>query len=258
MYRSHSYALYILGAVLLWWASAALPTATAQEMPEGEPQSSVRPEFAASFIVAQPTGAFYDNLGRAGVGGNLYLGLGFNQSPFAIGIDFSFAIYGSNTQTVPFSRTIRSVTVDVTTTNNFVQPHLVLRLQQPEGIVRPYLDGLVGFKYLFTETRIRDEDRFDNDEIASSTNFDDVAFSYGAGAGLDVRLYRFRSTEPKGPRALYLKLGAQYLLGGEAEYLREGELEDLNDNGVIDDTDLDIRRSRTNTFIPQIGVALTF
>lgn len=160
--------------------------------------------------------------------------------------------------TVPFSSIVGPrVQVEVVTTNNILQPHLVLRLQPTDGRVRPYLDGLFGFKYLFTETRVRDEDDFDDDaDIASTTNFRDATISGGVGAGLDVRVYR---GAPKGEvRTVSLHLGLQYLAGGQAEYLAEGNLEDTNDNGQLDDSELNIRRSTTPLLQPQLGVTLQF
>jgi hypothetical protein len=50
----------------------------------------------------------------------------------------------------------------------------------------------------------------------------------------------------------------QYLYGQEAEYLAEGEIEDVNENGRIDDEELDIRRSQTTLIQPQIGVTVRF
>lgn len=220
-----------------------------------EPRFSGEGSF--SFTVGVPTGAFRDNIDDPGFGGNVFAGLRFGSSPFVLGLDLNFLVYGRSRDTVPFSSTVGPrVLVDVITTNSIVQPHLALRLQPSDGVVRPYVDGLVGFKYLFTETTVRDDDRFDDADIASTTNFDDFAFSGGAGAGLDVRVYRGASG--KDVRDVSLHLGVQYLVGQEAEYLAEGDLNDDNGNGRLDDDELDIRRSTTTLIQPQIGVALRF
>jgi hypothetical protein len=220
---------------------------------------SPRVQGSARLAVGIPTGEFADNIDGVGFGGNFYVGAVFPEAPFGVGLDLGFLVYGRDTRNVPFSTTVGpAVTVDVITTNSIVQPHLVLRLQPPSGPVRPYLDGLVGFKYLFTETRVRDEDRVDNDDdgdIASTTNFDDLAFSGGVGAGIYIRLVKGGK---KAFRSLSLDIGAQYLLGQEAEYLAEGALTDDNRNGVLDEGELDIRRSATTLIQPQIGVALMF
>ena len=233
----------------------ALPTASAQSSPESPDR--IRPEASLNFTIGFPTGEFRDNIDDPGFGGSIYGGLQLGQSPVAIGVDLNFLVYGRSRQSVPFSQTVGpAVQVDVVTTNSIVQPHLTARLQPQDGTFRPYLAGLVGFKYLFTETEVRDDDRQDRDPIASTTNFDDFAFSGGAAAGMNIRLYR--TAPEKTLRDVSLHLGVQYLYGQEAEYLAEGEIEDVNENGRIDDEELDIRRSRTTLIQPQIGVTVRF
>ena len=179
-----------------------------------------------------------------------------------LGLDVAFLGYGHTTDQVPFSSTVGPrVPVEVSTSNNVLETHLSARLQRRRGRFRPYAEGLVGFKYLFTRTRIGDDDFGDNfgddfgDEVASSTNYDDFALSGGAGAGFDVRVFR-QEEAAKTVQAVSLRLGVQYLLGTEAEYLAEGELADENGNGRLDEDELDVRRSRTTFLQPQFGVTL--
>ena len=82
--------------------------------------------------------------------------------------------------------------MDVTTKNKVFQTHFVLRLQSRAGRLRPYVEGLAGFKYLFTRTTIGEDDFRENfgEEVAGSTNYDDFALSGGARAGIDVRVFR--------------------------------------------------------------------
>jgi hypothetical protein len=193
------------------------------------------------------------------VGGGLhgYIGGWIGRRPLLVGLDLGILNYGRTTDQVPFSRTVGPrVPVEVSTNNNVVETHLSLRLQPRTGRFRPYVEGLAGFKYLFTRTTVGDDD-FGNDElgddIAESTNYDDFALSGGAGAGIDVRVYQQR--EPgKTLRAVDVHLGVQYLLGQEAEYLAEGDLTDENENGQLDRSELDVRRSRTTFLQPQFGV----
>ena len=232
-----------------------VPPAVGQDAPPGP---SFTGEGSLSFTVGVPSGEFRDQIDDLGFGGSVFAGVRFGASPFVLGLDLNVLVYGRSRDTVPFSGTVGPrVQVDVVTTNSIVQPHLALRLQPADGLVRPYVDGLVGFKYLFTETSVRDDNRDrDDDPIASTTNFDDFAFSGGAGAGLDVRVYR--GTTADGVRDVSLHLGVQYLIGQEAEYLAEGDLIDDNNNGRLDPDELDIRRSTTTLVQPQIGVSLRF
>lgn len=213
---------------------------------------AVRPQGSIRFLVGVPQGEFRDNVDNPGFGLDVFGGLGLGRSPVVIGLDVGFLIYGRERRREPFSNTIPDVTVDVETTNNIFQTHVVLRLQPPDGAIRPYADALVGFKYLFTQTRIESERFGDNEAIASSTNFDDFALSYGVGGGLTIELYRPQG-EDKDVQSIALQLGAQYLLGSEADYLRKGSIR--RENGSIA---FDVERSRTTFLEPYLGVAVQF
>jgi hypothetical protein len=207
-------------------------------------------------MVGVPVGEFADNVDQVGYGADLYAGAMLGTSPFQIGLDVSFLVYGRSRRAVPFSSTVGpAVEVDVVTTNSIVQPHVVLRVQPPTGVFRPYVDGLVGFKYLFTETRV--EDDRSNESIASTNNFNDFAWSGGLGGGVDIRIASSQSETGQTQR-YFINLGVQYLLGQEAEYLAEGELVDSNSDGVLSDDELPIRRSRTNLIQPTIGFTVAF
>ena len=202
-----------------------------------------------------PVGGFGANIGTGG-GLHFFIGGYLEGLPLTLGLDVGYIGYGRSLDTMPISQTIGPrVTVDVETRNSVVQPHLVLRLQPKTGIVRPFLDGLVGFKYLFTRTSIRDNRRLGNpgDRVATTTNYDDIAFSAGGGAGVDLRLYQ-QGDPSKDIRSISLHVGVQYLWGGRAAYLTEGELIDADEDGQLNGDELPVRRSRTTLLQPQIGV----
>jgi len=230
--------------LLLLWSAQSTP-ATAQ----------VQPEVTGNFSVGLPQGGFGDNVSRAGVGGTLMAGLRFPGTPALIGLDFGYMNYGIERRSEPFSSTIPDVRVNVRTTNDIILTHLLLRMQPEDGAVRPHVDGLFGFKYLFTSTRIEDRGSRDRDPIASSVNFDDIALSFGVGGGIDIRLAQPtpRSDGQPSIRAVYLNLGARYLFGEEAEYLRRGSIDRTGDRLAFD-----VRRSRTDLLTFGLGVTLQF
>lgn len=209
------------------------------------PSPAVAQEAALNVIVGIPQGDFGDRA-EAGIGGDLYGGLRLGESPVTIGAKLGIMIYGHERRREPFSTTIPDVTVDVTTSNDILLGHFVLRLRPPgDGAFVPYVDGLFGFKYLFTETEINSR-RFD--DVASSTNFDDFALSYGGGAGLMIRVHR------GGNRDAFLQLGADYMVGTEADYLLEGSIERDDDGNV----NFDVQRSKTTILTPRIGVLFEY
>ena len=207
---------------------------------------------AVNFIVGVPQNEFETNVDNNGYGIDLEGGVVFAPAPFMLGGDIGFLVYGSESRNEPFSTTIPDVTVDVNTTNNIVFANLFLRLQPDFGFVKPYADGIIGFKYLFTRTTIENEG-FDDEEIASSTNFDDTAFSYGFGGGVHIRLTTLGGFENETGPTLLLHLGARLLKGSEAEYLKEGSIR--RENGEVE---FDVEKSETDILLFRIGLGLEF
>jgi hypothetical protein len=183
-----------------------------------------------NFLMAYPQSSFKDNVDRTfyGLSGEFLYRL--PRSPLSVGVSLEYLNYGSETRTGPLSVEIPDVYVDVTTRNSILSAAAVLRLSPAGGPFCPYVEGLVGFNYLFTYTSISDDDNW-SDDIASTTNFDDWALTYGAGAGTVVRALDIRSQEGRSRFSLYLDIGLRFLKGGTAQYLREGSI--LRDGGNI-------------------------
>lgn len=140
-----------------------------------------------------------------------------------LGVELGFMVYGSETRREPFSSTIPNVFVDVTTRNNFFLAHLLVRLQPHTGAVRPYLQGMVGLNYLYTRTSIENTGNV-GEEIASSEDAIDNAFSYGGGVGGMIRVWSRDDEDTGGLEEVLIDLDARYVLGQEARYLKEGSI----------------------------------
>jgi hypothetical protein len=202
-----------------------------------------------NFTLAFPMGEFKDNVDRLGYGGSVHF-LFWDQTsklPFSFGLNLGFINYGSESRREPFSHTIPDVTVDVDRSNNLVNFHLLFQIAPPPSTVTPYAELLFGGSYLFTETQIKSRGI---EEVASSTNFDDFAWSYGGGGGLMILLNDNISDDVG---ALFLDLKVRYLLGTEAEYLKEGSVT------IIDgDVHYDVTRSKTDLLTAHLGVVAYF
>lgn len=205
-----------------------------------------------NFLVSYPQNGFKNNVDRTfyGVSGEFFFRL--PRSPFLVGISLEYLNYGSETRTGPLSVDIPEVWVDVTTRNCIFSSAVVLRLSPAGGPFCPYVEGLVGFNYLFTYSSVSDDDDW-SDDIASTTNFDDWVFTYGAGAGAVVRVLDVRGREGRSAFSLYLDMGLRYLKGGNAEYLREGSI--LRGRGYITYTPL---TSTTDLLKTRVGIAFRF
>ena len=211
--------------------------------------------FGVHFTVASPQGEFRDNVDRNGYGisGNGMIRMGL--LPMKLGLELGYVRYGSESRREPLSTTIPDVTVRVQNDNNIFLGHILLRVQPPLGPlvkVTPYIDGLVGFNYLFTETKIEDVDKFT--EVVSSTNFDDLTLSYGIGGGL---MFKLADLGAPGPglniMGILLDIKVRYLHGGEAEYLKKGSIRRENGKVFYDAT-----KSKTDLMLYQLGIVFSF
>jgi hypothetical protein len=200
-------------------------------------------------LLGSPQKEFRKNVDNVGFGIAGNAGYAPEDTPFMLGVEFGFMNYGSSDRREAFSTTIPDVFVKVSTTNNFILGHAILRLQPNTRVFRPYLQGMIGFNYLFTETKIENVN-VTGQEVASSNNLSDGAFSYGGGAGLMFLVHRANDGSVMD---LFVDLGARYVFGGEAEYLKEGSIRNVNGRVVYD-----ILKSRTDLLVVQVGISVRF
>ena len=247
------------------------PTARAEVLPGGTDvladgmaaapvESSWRPQLEINFATAFPMGEFGNQVHDPGFGASLFGGVGLPGWPVVLGAELSFLNYGSDSQDEIVRTSIGDVDGRLTTTNDIVMGHLVVRIQPRSGWVRPYLDGVFGFKNFTTDTIVTvpeltsdPDDPFDDTATIDSENeVDDTALSYGAGGGLDIRLIEWTGSSG-GTSELRLNLGARYLFGSRVKYLKEGSIR--RENG---EASFDVLRSKTDMLIVQVGFSGEF
>jgi hypothetical protein len=214
--------------------------------------SNERFQASADFTLGIPQGEFRQNVDRVGIGGYGYFAYKFKNSPFSAGASIGVLVYGSDTRAEFLSSSIPEVEVDVTTRNYILMCHFVFRVEPLEGDFRPYVEGLIGFHYLWTETGIYDQGCC-NERIASSVNLSDFAWSFGAGCGMMMKVYENRKNNERNPFAIFVDLGARFLKGGKAEYLREGSIYQENGRLIYD-----IRMSNTDLITTRLGLSFAF
>jgi hypothetical protein len=195
-------------------------------------------------------GDFRENVQfSAGLTGHVDFGLG--GGPVSIGAEGTYLWYGSESRDVPLVG-IPNLAVGVGTSNDMFLLHGRVRVQRPDGRVRPYVDGLVGFNYIATTTSIDAEETcyyigstyYCDDDGDSITNLDDFVLSAGGGAGV---MFAFGAS----PHSMRLDLSLRYLYGGEAEYLTEGDIRWPEEGPVI----FQPHRSRTDMLMVYVGLA---
>lgn len=230
----------LLALLPLALALAARPAASQWD---DEPRRPTGFYAGGSLAYADPRGEFADFVDD-GFGGTGHVLYALGGSPFALRLDGGVVVYGRERQRVPLSSTIGGrILVDLETTNNIAFIGVGPQIGVPSGRLSPYVNGFAGVSYLYTESSV--EGTRSDEEFASTTNFDDAVFSWGAGGGLYVPLRR-------GASPISLDLGVVYHVNGEARYLREG--------GIIDNPDGSITlrpvRSEADLLTVRLGVSV--
>jgi hypothetical protein len=202
------------------------------------------------FSLAFPMGEFEENVKQTGVGlnGEFFFLTPKPKMPVGLGLNFAYYIYGTEKRTEAFQPNIPEVRVDVERTNNLTNFHLVFLVAPAYGRFRPYLEGLFGGAYFYTESSVKS--RYNDEPIAQDVNFDDWAWSYGVGGGLTYLV----SGDPKiNNDAVFVDFKVRYLYGSEAEYLKKGSI--IIDNGQLI---YDVSKSKTDLLSAHLGVRFFF
>ena len=206
------------------------------------------------FAMGFPQNEFKENVDDISYGASGYFTYRLPNSPLSVGLSFSYLMYGHESREELLSSYVPEVWVDVNTTNAMILGHFLLRLQPPTGRLRPYLDGLIGFKLLTTDTRVRSQKFNDDEPIASSNHLRDTALSFGAGAGIMICAYAAPRRPNRGsPFAVYVDLGVRYLKGGNTEYMIEGSLIREGDEIIFE-----VYESTTDITSMHFGVSFSF
>lgn len=201
-------------SLLLAGASAA----HGQQAPAAVAASPPRFSAALALQVAEPQRDLARNI-DTGVGLEAGLITRLDRAgALALRFDAGFVTYDQETREVPLTSTIGGrILVDLTTRNNILTLGVGPQLMAPRGSVRPYVNANVGAAYYFTQSSVKGS--HSGESFASTTNFDDWAFAYGAGAGVYVPVMR------RVPVAL--DVGVRYHRNGTVQYLRAGSITDL-------------------------------
>ncbi|MGD2091703.1 MAG: hypothetical protein PVH61_36355 [Candidatus Aminicenantes bacterium] len=199
-----------------------------------------------AFSMGFPQGEFKDNVDHIALGVDLTFGIKLGKSPFMLGLDLGVLNYGSDRR-CEYLYGVPEFQFKVIHDYNLLQGLVFLRFQPAKNArVRPYIDALAGFNYLWSDTSLDDHG---DEEITLAVNYDDFAFSYGLGGGVLVKLGRKR------PRRVefFIDLRARYIFGGKAEYLTEGSI-------LVDEQEVTylVYESRTDLLTFQIGFGLNF
>ena len=199
-----------------------------------------------------PVGAFNDHVSQEGFALGIHYGVKLRKAPVYVGFELSAGFYGY-THRHEYMNGIPEVRFDVETFNNIVQGHFLLRAEARRGAVRPFVEGLAGLSYFFTDTTIS-EHEFPWEEVASDINSDDLTVAAGAGGGLAIHLGWSRRRHPDRARGeTVIEVKVRYMAGGRAKYLKQGSI-------VVegDDVTYTLERSATSFVTAQVGISFRY
>ena len=207
---------------------------------EGVPRHYLGGELMA----ASPQGEFHDYVNSGWGGGIHYLLRVDRDGWLALRADASLINYGHERQRVILSPTVGGrIGLDLVTDNNIAFFGAGPQVGVPTGAIRPYANGFAGVSYIFTESSVRGTSS--GETFASTTNFDDSSFAYGAGGGLYIPVGHGRNP-------VSLDMGVTYRHNGTAEYLREGDITDNPDGSIT----LHPVFSETNLLTFHVGISV--
>lgn len=236
-------AAFLLVATVILLPAAA-EQAQAQligEAPDEETTTSSLPRGYVSLGAkgAQPLEDFADYIDFGyGFGGSVSHALD-PQRVFSIRANVDYLIYGHES-----SRFYAyGYEYETTRSNNILSVGVGPHIASPAGAVRPYINGTVGFSYFSTSTSISSP--YYDEDVDSWTDFSDGVMAWTAGGGVLIPL-------TSSARPVLLNIGATYHGNGEAEYLREGSIEEDPETGRLYFTPI---RSQTNLVVYTLGVS---
>lgn len=205
-----------------------------------------------NFFLGFPQSEFKKNVDSIGCGGSGHFAYNFPRSSISVGASFGVLVYGREGRTESLSTQTLDFDVNEVTTNMIYMCHFLVRVQPQKGMIRPYLDGLIGFNYLSTTTSVKSYRCGETHNIASSNIQNDLALSWGTGGGVMIQVYS-KKRKKRNPFVIYIDLGAHYMWSKEAEYMKEGSIHLENDQVFYD-----IYKSTTDLLTGHIGVTFAF
>ncbi|MEM6965947.1 MAG: hypothetical protein AAF573_14360 [Bacteroidota bacterium] len=120
--------------------------------------------------------------------------------------------------------------------------HFVVRFYpEIDYWVRPYFEGALGMKSLFTRTVIKDRTGGINETINSQFDQSDFALSLGGAVGFEIPIKK---------EYLFVEAKCSFYKGFTAEYYAR---RDDYQGSLIPINAFEIRKSNTDFIVPQIG-----
>jgi len=199
--------------------------------------------------VAQPLGEFasqYNGL-PAGIGGTFSMPV--SRSPIEWGVGYAWNSMGSS------DRDIVALIHQDSSGNIYSEGKLAIRstssrymvharIRPLSGKIQPYADAFTGIETFKTTTTITLDNSGYSSELTTNRDHLDMTFLYGWALGLRYRV----------APGVYLEARYENITGGKVQYVDDASISVNNDNSIA----FDLKESRTNKAVYQLGIAIGF
>jgi len=192
-----------------------------------------------------PSGEFKDVNDNAALGVRGHIMYNPNRKvPLYFGLELGYSNMGNSRQ---YFYDAWFDTWEANASSNIFSLQFKFRVQQPKVMsVRPFAEGIIGWNDFFSTVNIQRQSYFGpgypggyNDSYGTSSKAQ-WAMTYGAGAGLDIKLNKEGN--------LWLEIKGAYMVGRKAKYYVDPY---FTSGGQVVFTE---KESETNMVIPQVGV----
>lgn len=245
--------------IILLICTGSSSVSLAQQQQPGEKQ------FGINMVWGYAQGSFEDNFDRPMPGIVLSFGGRTAGLPLVLSTEIGWMSYGfDNFLELQFPSSTNIVLppsfVNVDTKNSILLTHLVARIAPFETVIAPYIEGLVGFKYVSTNIGVESQILYnedsdiiinDNDRILTSSDYRSFAISYGFGAGVNIQIFKGSLGFHNENSTISIHAGAQYLFGSKADYLTENSIQPVTNTIGFEQVE-----SNTDMLIPKFGFSL--
>lgn len=190
-----------------------------------------------------PTGEFERTWGRNMLTFGAQIAFPVGRSPLQGGFAFDYSIMGTHSSTVTINTDYLGITEGTLSTRcKVLSYHPLLRLSPLRGKVRPYVDGLVGFRQFSTTSKVTADGVEEN--ISKERDLTDLALSKGWAAGIQFTLGDVG----------YLEVRMERFDSGEATYVDPTSIT-VSDQGAVGFSTLTSNTDATNVLV---GIGLRF
>lgn len=213
-------------------------------------QATRMPSLSAGFQLAQPLGEFKEQYNGTPLGFGAQFSVPIRMSPIEWGVGYAWNKMGGDNRDVKAflftdslgNKQYGDANMRIRSLMQRYSGHL--RFRFTNLAIQPFVDGCVGLETYRTETDITiQESGFSTTQNPNTENFDMTVY-WSWAAGLRVRL---------APH-IFVEGRFEQQQGGKAEYVDSETIEVNQDNTLRYET----KRSTTNKYVYQMGLAVTF